>query len=168
VVDQRLWFSSLGFKLPWREAGPPNHHDDKVDSDLSVASAPWLISASGVGFTGQGRGGTPNLYTYRTCPGEYCTCKTVKARFWPEPQATPPAPAPGAREVSGREAVFRFERGVRPVVDQRLWFSSLGFRAAVERIRAGGVSCSSGQNLALTVVQGYLTHKKHPSPRTLQ
>ena len=20
--------------LPWREAGPPNHHDDKVDSDL--------------------------------------------------------------------------------------------------------------------------------------
>ena len=21
------------FKLPWREAGPRNHHDDKVDSD---------------------------------------------------------------------------------------------------------------------------------------
>ena len=21
------------FKLPWREAGPPRHHDDKVDSD---------------------------------------------------------------------------------------------------------------------------------------
>jgi len=21
------------FKLPWREAGPPHHHDDKVDSD---------------------------------------------------------------------------------------------------------------------------------------
>ena len=21
------------FKLPWREAGPPNHHDDKVDLD---------------------------------------------------------------------------------------------------------------------------------------
>ena len=21
------------FKLPWREAGPPNHHDDTVDSD---------------------------------------------------------------------------------------------------------------------------------------
>ena len=20
------------FKLPWREAGPPNHHDDKKDS----------------------------------------------------------------------------------------------------------------------------------------
>jgi len=20
-------------KLPWREAGPPNHHDDKMDSD---------------------------------------------------------------------------------------------------------------------------------------
>ena len=22
-----------GFKLPWREAGQPNHHDDKADSD---------------------------------------------------------------------------------------------------------------------------------------
>ena len=21
------------FKLPWREAGPPHHHDDKADSD---------------------------------------------------------------------------------------------------------------------------------------
>jgi len=21
------------FKLPWREAGPPHHHDDEVDSD---------------------------------------------------------------------------------------------------------------------------------------
>jgi len=21
------------FKIPWREAGPPNHHDDRVDSD---------------------------------------------------------------------------------------------------------------------------------------
>jgi len=23
----------MGFKLLWREAGPPNHHDDTVDSD---------------------------------------------------------------------------------------------------------------------------------------
>ena len=23
----------MEFKLPWREAGPPDHHDDKVDSD---------------------------------------------------------------------------------------------------------------------------------------
>ena len=22
-----------GFKLPWREAGPPNYHDDEVNSD---------------------------------------------------------------------------------------------------------------------------------------
>jgi len=27
-----------GFKLPWREAGPPNHHDDKVDSDQWVVN----------------------------------------------------------------------------------------------------------------------------------
>jgi len=24
---------TLAVGLPWREAGPPNHHDDKVDSD---------------------------------------------------------------------------------------------------------------------------------------
>jgi len=26
------------FKLPWREAGPPNHHDDKEDSDQQVVN----------------------------------------------------------------------------------------------------------------------------------
>jgi len=26
------------FKLPWREAGPPNHHDDKVDSGQKVVT----------------------------------------------------------------------------------------------------------------------------------
>jgi len=31
-VDVRLP-GKREFKLPWREAGPPNHHDDKVDSD---------------------------------------------------------------------------------------------------------------------------------------
>ena len=25
-------------KLPWREAGPPNHYDDKVDSDQQVVN----------------------------------------------------------------------------------------------------------------------------------
>ena len=25
--------NSKALKLPWREAGPPNDHDDKVDSD---------------------------------------------------------------------------------------------------------------------------------------
>ena len=27
-----------GFKLPWREADPPNHQDDKVDSDQKVVN----------------------------------------------------------------------------------------------------------------------------------
>ena len=31
-VDVRLP-GKREFKLPWREAGPPNHLDDKVDSD---------------------------------------------------------------------------------------------------------------------------------------
>jgi len=26
------------FKLPWREAGPPNHHDDTVDSEQQVVN----------------------------------------------------------------------------------------------------------------------------------
>ena len=30
------------FKLPWREAGPPNHHDDQVDSDQQVCLAHLL------------------------------------------------------------------------------------------------------------------------------
>ena len=30
-VDKATWKKE--FKLPWREAGPPNHLDDKVDSD---------------------------------------------------------------------------------------------------------------------------------------
>ena len=28
----------MEFKLPWREAGPPNLHDDKVDSDQYVVN----------------------------------------------------------------------------------------------------------------------------------
>ena len=29
-----IWLPGKGnSKLPWREAGPPNHRDDKVDSD---------------------------------------------------------------------------------------------------------------------------------------
>ena len=30
------------FKLSWREAGPPNHHDDKVDSDPLPQRAPHV------------------------------------------------------------------------------------------------------------------------------
>jgi hypothetical protein len=28
----------IEFKLPWREAVSPNHHDDKVDSDQKVVN----------------------------------------------------------------------------------------------------------------------------------
>jgi len=31
------------FKLPWREAGPPNHHDDKVDSDAPDVALDALV-----------------------------------------------------------------------------------------------------------------------------
>ena len=31
VREENAWEREI--KLPWREAGPPNHHDDKADSD---------------------------------------------------------------------------------------------------------------------------------------
>ena len=31
-------------KLPWREAGPPNHHDAKVDSDTGESGQVWSAS----------------------------------------------------------------------------------------------------------------------------
>jgi len=42
------------FRLPWREAGPPYHHDNKVDSDQKVVNkelslcvvAPLLLNVS--------------------------------------------------------------------------------------------------------------------------
>ena len=34
TTAQRVGGVHAGFKLPWREAGPPDHLDDKVDSDL--------------------------------------------------------------------------------------------------------------------------------------
>ena len=33
------------FKLPWREAGPPYRHDDKVDSDQQVVNKELSLSA---------------------------------------------------------------------------------------------------------------------------
>ena len=32
------------FKLPWREAGPPDHLDDKVDSDQQVVNKELSLS----------------------------------------------------------------------------------------------------------------------------
>ena len=34
------------FKLPWREAGPPNHRNDKVDSDMDTWKKVRLSSAN--------------------------------------------------------------------------------------------------------------------------
>ena len=59
AFDFRLWFAGgvdLGdmswlrvylkreFKLPWREAGPPNHLDDKADSDQEVVNKELSLS----------------------------------------------------------------------------------------------------------------------------
>ena len=32
------------FKLPWREAGPPSHFDDRVDSDQLVVNKEVSLS----------------------------------------------------------------------------------------------------------------------------
>ena len=31
------------FKLPWREAGPPNHHDDEVDPDQKLVNKAFSL-----------------------------------------------------------------------------------------------------------------------------
>ena len=36
VQSKATW--KKAFKLPWREAGPPNHHDDQVDSGQQVVN----------------------------------------------------------------------------------------------------------------------------------
>jgi len=35
------------FKLPWREAGPPSHHEDKVDSDQWVVNKEVSLTEGG-------------------------------------------------------------------------------------------------------------------------
>ena len=42
-VDVRLP-GKKEFKLPWHEAGPNNHHDDKVDSDQYVVNKELYLS----------------------------------------------------------------------------------------------------------------------------
>ena len=37
------------FRLPWRKAGPPNHHDDKVDSDQQVVNKELSLCCRGAG-----------------------------------------------------------------------------------------------------------------------
>jgi len=44
----------LEFKFPWREAGPPNHLDDKVHSDQYVVNEELSICR---GVAGEKRGG---------------------------------------------------------------------------------------------------------------
>jgi hypothetical protein len=44
------------FKLPWREAGPPNHHDDEVDSYQYVGNKEVSVSMKFPGETWRGFG----------------------------------------------------------------------------------------------------------------
>ena len=51
----------MEFKLPWREAGQPNHYEDKVDSDqwvvseeLSLSYIAWMSNACYYGHPIQG------------------------------------------------------------------------------------------------------------------
>ena len=38
VVDGEVAGGKNGIQLPWREARPPSHRDDKVDSDQEVVN----------------------------------------------------------------------------------------------------------------------------------
>jgi len=50
-----------GIQTPWREAGPPTHHDDKVDSDQEVVNQELSRSLGGrcgcAALGAAGRGG---------------------------------------------------------------------------------------------------------------
>ena len=48
-------FYERDFKLPWREAGPPNHHDDKVDSDQWVVNKELFLYERDVAASPDGR-----------------------------------------------------------------------------------------------------------------
>ena len=45
--------------LPWREAGPPNHHDDTVDSVQYVVNKDLSLGAGGGGLLGDVAQGLP-------------------------------------------------------------------------------------------------------------
>ena len=45
LVELELLAWQREFKLPWREAGPPNHHDEKVDSDQQVVNQELSLRA---------------------------------------------------------------------------------------------------------------------------
>ena len=64
------------FKLPWREAGPPNHHDDKVDSDQEVVNTELSLYLPGIARWSE----PPAAISSQS---EFGTCKTARARFWP-------------------------------------------------------------------------------------
>ena len=50
------------FKLPWREAGSPNHHDDIVDADQYVVNKE-LFQGLVVGVSGSGYRGTERWWS---------------------------------------------------------------------------------------------------------
>ena len=75
-----------GTQLPWREAGPPNHHDDKVDLNTQVVKQELSLSKTD-------KTDDPTLRlvleectfsSRQTTQSSECgTHKTVKDTFWP-------------------------------------------------------------------------------------
>ena len=75
-----------GFKLPWRETGPPNSFDDEVDSDQQVVSTKLCLSVltnnSVLSFAGGIEGGwsrevRPDPTLYPTLTSVYRVCATT-------------------------------------------------------------------------------------------
>jgi len=46
-----------GLKLTWREAGPPHHHDDKLDDDVNKEVSLEAGPCGGQGASGGGKRG---------------------------------------------------------------------------------------------------------------
>ena len=74
------------FKLPWREAGPPNHHDDKVDSvvnkELSLWGLPHAVLMPHEGYSAESKQHAPRTCSSAPIP-ERCSTSWCADAFAP-------------------------------------------------------------------------------------
>jgi len=75
-----------GFKLPWREAGPPNYHDDKVDSDQEVVNTELSLGGQAKETAQLFFLCAPVLFIYGLCFSELGCLTTLH----PQPQTLNP------------------------------------------------------------------------------
>ena len=135
---------------PWHEAGPPNHHNDKVDSDQQVFNEELSLCPRGPLLRmDAGASGILLVEIVLTEP------RKAEARkglwFWRSGCRDRPS-GWGLRDVK---------------VDVRLP-DCLCLSLVLDALAGGWCVCSILRRNQEAGAQGYLAHKKTPLPRTLQ